>query len=163
MPEVYQLLYVSSERPGLSRDGVDAILAAALAHNATHAITGVLLHVETAFLQLLEGPEAEVEALFSRIAADPRHHQVTVLHRGTVQARSFPGWSMGFSSLPPDMMGRTGAFPFSRDWLDRMISSHPCPTVGALIRSFTYVNGLGRAELEMEVPEQGGATGGSAA
>ena len=40
-----------------------------------------------------------VEALWKRIAADPRHHTKVVLERGTEQARTFPDWSMGFEQV----------------------------------------------------------------
>jgi len=55
---------------------------------------GALYFGDGCFFQCLEGPAAEVEALYARLAEDPRHHDLKVLARETVQRPSFSGWSM---------------------------------------------------------------------
>ena len=61
----------------------------------------MLLYHGRSFLQVLEGDEAIVQRLFSRIERDPRHHQVSVIDASTLfgERRSFGDWSMGFSAL----------------------------------------------------------------
>src|SRR5205085_7022976 len=47
-----------------------------------------------AFAQTLEGEEHAVRELYERIAADPRHENVTILETGDVRERVFGRWAM---------------------------------------------------------------------
>jgi hypothetical protein len=49
---------------------------------------------EDLYLQLLEGPEAAVEACFARIGRDDRHLNVRLISRRIVDERLFPHWAM---------------------------------------------------------------------
>ena len=49
------------------------------------------------FLQVLEGPEAAVEACFERIGRDKRHHRIILMIEQEAGARAFPDWRMGFA------------------------------------------------------------------
>lgn len=55
--------------------------------NKSSSITGILLFNGTHFFQLLEGPEAAVNAVYSRICQDPRHHNLVELLRDYAPAR----------------------------------------------------------------------------
>lgn len=55
-------------------------------------------------MQVLEGEQAVVEALFAKVSRDDRHVRIHVLRQGTVAARSFAAWSMGFVSLDARLM-----------------------------------------------------------
>lgn len=104
------LVYVSqAERHLVDRD-VAEILAASRSYNAARAITGVLLFApgrdgyRGSFMQLLEGEEAEVEALRRRIFADRRHHTQIVIDRAPVVERSFADWSMAFREVSDETL-----------------------------------------------------------
>ena len=58
-------------------------------------ITGVLCFSDDIFLQVLEGGRSAVNALYNRIAADPRHNDVVLLSYEEIGERRFAGWSMG--------------------------------------------------------------------
>jgi blue light- and temperature-responsive anti-repressor len=73
-----------------------AIVTSARSHNKDDNITGALLFADSGFAQVLEGPREIVERTFERIAADPRHTDVTVLSFTPAHQRSFPDWPMGF-------------------------------------------------------------------
>lgn len=51
------------------------------------------------FRQALEGEEPVVRELYAKISRDRRHDGVLALLQGTVPARQFPDWSMGFRDL----------------------------------------------------------------
>lgn len=72
-----------------------AIASYARLHNAENQISGLLLRANGFYLQVLEGDEAAVNALYQRICADPRHTAVTLLARGRTDARAFGAWAMG--------------------------------------------------------------------
>ena len=137
--DLHQLLYVSAARPGLSQAEIDAILAGAQAHNAAQGITGLLLCVDEAFLQLLEGPEAAVREVFDRIGRDPRHDHVLCLLDQPAQCRDFPNWSMGYDRLR--RTPQTGSlFRLTHDALASILPPKAGPAVLALIRTFLKVN-----------------------
>ena len=68
-------------------------------NNAARGITGMLLYANGSFFQVLEGPEATLEQLFAKIAADPRHQRVTRIIQESIPQRAFADWAMGFSQL----------------------------------------------------------------
>ncbi len=70
------------------------ILARASGANAKRGITGALLLADGQFLQAIEGPLAEVEALFERICSDLRHRDVQLLEFAPAEDRLFAGWAM---------------------------------------------------------------------
>jgi hypothetical protein len=73
-------------------------------------VTGVLLHQKGAFVQVLEGSDKVVSALYDRISRDPRHKNVAVFRRGPVQARQFVAWSMGFVELDTSALRTLGTW-----------------------------------------------------
>lgn len=89
-----QLLYTSSAPAPVTEADAAHILATSISNNRERNITGALLHSDHHFAQLLEGEFAEVNALMRRIAADPRHHRLKLLHYASVPTRACADWSM---------------------------------------------------------------------
>lgn len=73
--------------------------AECVAVNAECGVTGLMLYGCGEFLQILEGPQAEVEALLEDMVDDVRHDDVRVLSRRTPTTRSVFAWSMGVANL----------------------------------------------------------------
>jgi hypothetical protein len=96
---LYHLGYVSTQTDAMTPDDLLALLNQAHAKNSALHITGVLLHREDSFFQVLEGEEADVRALFDKIRRDPRHQRIEVLFEGEIDAREFPDWRMSFIEL----------------------------------------------------------------
>lgn len=67
--------------------------------NSTHDVTGILLFNGTHFFQLLEGPEAGIQAVYQRICADRRHHNVVELMRDYAPSRRFGNAGMSLFDL----------------------------------------------------------------
>lgn len=93
-----QLLYISTARGTIDRAMCDDILAASRRNNRDWGITGLLIAGKHRFLQALEGPEAEVRAVYDRIAADPRHYGCVILSQRMVEQRMFGDWAMGYTA-----------------------------------------------------------------
>lgn len=90
---VTQLIYAS--RPfGFEGSVLNGILIQARRNNTRDGVTGALICRADLYLQLLEGPEAAVDAAFARISSDDRHLEVHRLVRGPVAERLFPNWAM---------------------------------------------------------------------
>lgn len=67
--------------------------------NTAHDVTGILLFNGTHFFQLLEGPEAGILAVYERICADRRHHNVVELMRDYAPYRRFGNAGMSLFDL----------------------------------------------------------------
>jgi hypothetical protein len=89
------LVYVSRAPEHYDERMLHDIQRAAVRRNREVGVTGMLLHLDGWFLQLLEGPANVVNPLYETIRNDPRHTDAIVLHRGAARERLFPGWSMG--------------------------------------------------------------------
>ena len=64
--------------------------------NARHGITGFLLYDEGNFMQVIEGPTANILKLLTTIALDTRHKGMRILWQHAIVEREFDGWYMGF-------------------------------------------------------------------
>lgn len=71
-----------------------SIRGSAAARNTALAITGALVCTGGYFVGLLEGPEAAVEMVFSRVVTDPRHRDIRVIDRDHRIARLCGAWRM---------------------------------------------------------------------
>jgi len=79
------------------------LLMQARALNERKHITGALVYGDGQFMQIMEGEEATVKALYERVVRDPRHHDVRKLVDKPIAARSFAQWSMAFGEVPASM------------------------------------------------------------
>ncbi|HSB64619.1 MAG TPA: BLUF domain-containing protein [Thermoanaerobaculia bacterium] len=92
----FRLIYSSEATPGLAETELEQMLEESRIRNKAHGITGVLLLVEGAFLQILEGEKDDVDNLMERINRDPRHRGVKVFYEEEVDERAFESWSMAY-------------------------------------------------------------------
>ena len=88
-----QLIY-RSQPFGYDRAMLAGILMQARRNNRANAITGALVCRQDMYIQLIEGPEAAIDALYADIAVDDRHTEVRLEGTDTVDERMFPGWDM---------------------------------------------------------------------
>lgn len=101
---IYHLIYRSVPARAMDWKTLSAIIKQAQDKNRRDSITGLLLWLDQAFLQVLEGPRPQVSACFQRIANDPRHQQVELMTLHSVSTRLFPDWRMralNFMGLGP--------------------------------------------------------------
>ena len=96
---LFHLGYVSTETLDLGSAGMVKLLTEARRINTSRDITGLLLHRDRSFYQVLEGEEDIVRQTFDSIEKDKRHTAIDVLFEGEVDEREFPDWQMGFLNL----------------------------------------------------------------
>jgi hypothetical protein len=97
--QVFSLVYLSSATISFSDLDLIELLKQSRKNNSKIGLTGMLLFKDGDFLQVLEGEEEKVRALYHRIGRDPRHGRLTVLFQGFSSKRDFPDWSMGYHNL----------------------------------------------------------------
>ena len=90
----FYLVYTSLPRIEMSKSTLDEITRISIRNNRKKGITGILLGIESRYLQFLEGDEEEVLQLFERIKQDPRHYELNKWVQGHSDERIFSDWSM---------------------------------------------------------------------
>jgi hypothetical protein len=96
--QLKQIIYVS-ETDGIPDAELEALLIYSRERNTREGVTGMLLVGDGRILQVLEGPDAVVDATYARIERDRRHHHCRVLWRRALTERDFGRWSMAFAPL----------------------------------------------------------------
>lgn len=95
-----ELIYVSKATKRYNEQELTNMLTQFRSNNTINNITGILLYNgRGTFLQLLEGEQDLIEALYSKIVIDKRHSRANCLNKTTIDKRSFPDWKMGFARL----------------------------------------------------------------
>jgi hypothetical protein len=94
-----RLMYASRAAKPLDPEELTHILRQSRSANPKVGVTGVLCSTGDLFIQVLEGGRAAVNRLYNRIAADPRHTEVTLLAYEEIAERRFAGWAMGQVNL----------------------------------------------------------------
>ncbi len=97
---LWKISYISvaSAPDKIAEADVRKICAFAGPHNARSGITGILTYHAGRFAQIIEGAEDDLRKLMERIAADPRHHNLTITMDRAIDARQFDEWSMAYRS-----------------------------------------------------------------
>jgi Sensors of blue-light using FAD len=92
----FRLMYRSRNRiPENDRKiELGTLFSTARRNNKRAGLTGALLLTGDWFVQVLEGDEPTVRALYDIISQDPRHDSVTLLDTVEVGDRVFARWSM---------------------------------------------------------------------
>ncbi len=105
---MYRLSYVSEATDLLGPRELKVIGESSMIRNAELDITGVLVMDEGRIVQILEGEEKVVMALFEKIAADRRHKSVRQVAGGFQKARYLSCWSLasGRESAVPEGLRR---------------------------------------------------------
>jgi hypothetical protein len=141
----YQLLYRSRATILPTEADLQHLLSQARAHNAEAQLTGLLLYSDGRYVQVLEGPEAEVRAVYARIRRDPRHTQVLTVSEGLGPARRFPDWRMALGNVAQPAVARL---------LDAVLANEPfhgVPIDDALLHQLLEALGVS-AESESVEP-----------
>lgn len=87
--------YISSFVKEMSETEIEDLARQAAKNNAENDISGVLMVKGGVFFQIIEGPEENIDRLFSNILKDPRHEKVITLGIQTGDLRRlFPDWNM---------------------------------------------------------------------
>ena len=112
-----RLVYASRSNFSAGADNVTVnadmarILMQSRKNNPANGLVGALYYADGCFFQCLEGPTDAVDALYARLHQDPRHKDLKVLSRNSIDQLSFSRWSMKFvpnASAVRDLLTRHG-------------------------------------------------------
>jgi hypothetical protein len=102
---MHYIVYVSQAKKPMDAATLESLLSSSRSWNTKQGLTGMLIYrySEDAdrgyFIQMLEGGQSEVRALFEKIRRDKRHHTVLTLAEGEIDTRMFSDWAMGFKNV----------------------------------------------------------------
>lgn len=103
--DLIRLTYVSAHALPTDANGFSPAFAdierVALKANAETGITGFLICARNWFAQVVEGPTHAIDALYDKLARDPRHHSLRLVERGAIVRRRFPEWHMALGYAAP--------------------------------------------------------------
>jgi hypothetical protein len=95
-----EMIYVSKASNRFTEKELNELLATARTNNTKTGLTGLLLYDgQGTFIQVLEGEESTIEALYKTIKNDKRHSRINVLWRKEIEERGFPDWKMGYQNI----------------------------------------------------------------
>ena len=93
--QMYQLIYCSTATKEMSWQDVSNLANSSSHRNATNEIYGLLVYGNGYFVQILEGSQERINALYLKIATDSRHYDQRLLHYAQIAHPSFKEWNMG--------------------------------------------------------------------
>jgi hypothetical protein len=123
MKSLISVIYASRATQEFHEHEIPGLLKQARLANAAHELTGMLLYIAGAFVQVLEGEAAMVEAVFDTIRADKRHGRLALISREPILERAFEGWTMSHKTLDPveagELIGEADYF-LSPVWIQQL-------------------------------------------
>lgn len=125
---MYHLAYFSTATKHFTEEELNLLLKNSQQKNQERGITGILLFIEGCFLQILEGEQATVNALYNKVKKDTRHSDILRIFKGETTERVFKKWSMGFKNIPfVEYKQQTGFEDISNDdFIEKVIkTNHP--------------------------------------
>ena len=139
-PHLCELIYVSAASAPFSQAALRGLLTRARTNNRRLGVTGMLLHADGSFVQVLEGEGRVVDSLYDAISRDRRHCRVVRIFRTAVAERSFDQWTMGFVEADPEQ--RKALLGFNH-FLDAAGGGSLDAGVSAKVRAFALQFRLG--------------------
>lgn len=117
-----QLIYTSQAHEDLSPEALQAIASAAARNNARVEVSGLLIYDQGCFLQVMEGEDAVILALYQRLKKDTRHTNVVKLIHEPIAQRRFAQWNMGLAAPKLGVQSEVGIVGLST-WSE-LLASH---------------------------------------
>ena len=93
------ICYISDSNINNSTNELKELLRIAKINNSKNQITGVLIHKSNNFLQVLEGDQKHVDALYRRISLDDRHQNIFKILETNIEERYFEDYKFGFTVI----------------------------------------------------------------
>lgn len=98
---MHHIIYMSTATRPMTAADLSELLAQAQWGNAQRGITGALVYGDGQFMQIMEGDQVTLEALYAHIGQDRRHTGLFKLADRPLEARRFAEWSMAFQVVSP--------------------------------------------------------------
>ncbi len=131
---MYRLIYLSTaSKTKMSDSDLASLLLKSQKSNRNIDITGILLHKNGEFIQILEGEKKSVLDLFEIIKKDKRHKNIIAFDQKEIEKRYFTGYFMAFDDTHFDKLNK---FESLRDFNQDKILKSDKDTVILFLKTF---------------------------
>lgn len=93
--DLVQIVYVSAAAAALTADQLAAMAARARDRSEAARLTGLLLHRDSYFYAIVEGPRRKVMQRMEEIIAEGGERRLRILREEPIASRRFVNWSFG--------------------------------------------------------------------
>ncbi|PHQ30575.1 BLUF domain-containing protein [Leeuwenhoekiella nanhaiensis] len=93
------IVYLSDQSHIMKDADLELLLKNSRRKNERASITGILIHIESRFIQYIEGPEEKLNSLYEKIIKDPRHTNLILVGEGYIEKNAFATWNMAYRKL----------------------------------------------------------------
>jgi hypothetical protein len=107
---MHHIIYMSRGVRPMSEQELLTLLEQARNENERQGITGALVYGDGQFMQIIEGEESLLAALYAKLLQDFRHMNVVKLADKQIGQRSFQQWSMGFQVVSADTFAELAGY-----------------------------------------------------
>lgn len=131
---MHHIMYLSRAARPMSDEELARLLQQARRANAQRGVTGALVYGNGQFMQIIEGEEETLAALYARLYQDARHGRIVKFADKPIAERTFTNWSMAFQPVsaaefthlagyvaPADLAARTTGLAASENLLLQMV------------------------------------------
>ncbi len=91
------ICYISSADKKLGQNELNQLFNNAKINNSKFDISGILIHQDGNFLQILEGENEKIDEVYQRIKLDNRHSNILQIINHPITSSIFEGYQTGFS------------------------------------------------------------------
>jgi len=107
---MHHIIYLSWATAPFSDQQLHDLLHEARSYNTQCGVTGIMLYGNGCFMQVLEGEQATVRALYEHIKQDDRHRDVTAFADKAIAQRAFGEWAMAFHHASPQQLAQVSGY-----------------------------------------------------
>lgn len=98
-----RLIYSGSVSSQPSAERLSRFLEDSRQRNQRDGICGVMVLIGQDFLQVIEGPEEDVDRYYAQAFSDTKRYNLILLSRQTIDRPIFGSWSLGLIRAEPNM------------------------------------------------------------
>lgn len=113
------IMYKSIPSEGIEKNKFQELLQNSQERNQLHHITGYIFLSRTKIVQLIEGDDTTIDALYNRIKNDTRHVEVSIILDKQIEKRTMMNWNMAVLDFWNDKKATFDEFSL----LDKLYSS----------------------------------------
>ncbi|MBO0357861.1 BLUF domain-containing protein [Hymenobacter sp. BT186] len=107
---MHHIIYMSRGVRPMNEEELLTLLEQARRENERQGITGALVYGDGQFMQIIEGEESVLAALYAKLLQDSWHINVVKLADKQIGQRSFQDWSMGFQVVSADKFAELAGY-----------------------------------------------------
>jgi len=94
---IHTICYFSTAHTSLDKEELLSLFTSSINNNTTKEISGILVHADGNFMQVLEGDKKVINSLFGKIKKDSRHNNIIKVPDVSYNDRIFEDYKCGFS------------------------------------------------------------------